>query len=118
MGRQYKVQKENLGKAQPKELRKLGTSELKIVWSDGHESLYGFRYLRLSCQCAMCLDEWSGQPVLFREQVPQDLYGLKVTLVGQYALNIDFSDGHRTGIYAFTHLRKICPCQSCSNEAK
>jgi DUF971 family protein len=38
---------------------------------------------------------------------------LHVEPVGQYAIRIDWSDGHNTGIYSFDHLRKICPCESC-----
>ena len=38
---------------------------------------------------------------------------LAVQEVGAYAVRIDWSDGHNTGIYSFRHLRKICPCESC-----
>ena len=34
--------------------------------------------------------------------------------VGNYALQIDFSDGHTTGIYSYDYLRTICPCQECA----
>ena len=37
---------------------------------------------------------------------------LNVEAVGHYAIKIDWSDGHNTGIYSFDHLRKICPCAS------
>jgi DUF971 family protein len=30
-------------------------------------------------------------------------------LVGGYALRVEFSDGHDTGIYSFNYLREICP---------
>ena len=36
--------------------------------------------------------------------------------VGNYALQIQFSDGHATGIYSFEHLREICPCERCTSE--
>ena len=32
---------------------------------------------------------------------------LGVEPVGNYALKIDWSDGHSTGIYSFAHLRSI-----------
>jgi DUF971 family protein len=38
---------------------------------------------------------------------------LHVEQVGHYAIKIDWSDGHNTGIYSFEHLRKICPCAEC-----
>jgi DUF971 family protein len=34
--------------------------------------------------------------------------------VGNYALQIDFSDGHTTGIYSYDYLRTICPCDECA----
>jgi hypothetical protein len=36
--------------------------------------------------------------------------------VGNYALQIDFNDGHATGIFSFDFLRTICPCQECARE--
>jgi len=35
---------------------------------------------------------------------------LKVSLVGAYAIRIDWSDGHSTGIYTYEFLWEICPC--------
>ncbi len=106
-----------IASVQPSGLKKIGTREFEIRWSDDHTSLYGFRYLRQNCQCALCVDEWSGQPVLVRESVSKDLEGLSVNLVGQYALQFGFSDGHSTGIYTFSHLRKVCPCDTCKGRA-
>jgi DUF971 family protein len=37
-----------------------------------------------------------------------------VELVGQYALQFEWSDGHRTGIYSFERLRQLCPCEDCT----
>ncbi len=39
---------------------------------------------------------------------------LHVEEVGSYAIRIDWSDGHGTGIYSFDHLRRICPCKECT----
>ena len=36
--------------------------------------------------------------------------------VGNYALQIDFNDGHSTGIYSFDYLRTICSCEDCARE--
>lgn len=105
-------------KIQPKEVRKIGNRELKVVWSDNHTALYSSRWLRQNCPCASCVDEWSGKPLLEREKVSKDIEGLKVNIVGQYALSVDFSDGHTTGIYSFKFLRKICPCEICIQQEK
>ena len=118
MPNEYQALKSDKEKFRPKELRKLGNKELKIVWEGGHVSLYPFRLLRQNCQCAHCLDEWSGKPILARESVPQNLEGLKVNVVGQYALGIQFSDGHSTGLYTYDHLRGLCPCGDCDKTLK
>jgi DUF971 family protein len=33
--------------------------------------------------------------------------------VGNYAIRINWSDGHNTGIYSWEHLRRICQCEEC-----
>ena len=35
-------------------------------------------------------------------------------VVGSYAIQISFTDGHSTGIYSYDHLRNICPCAECA----
>ena len=38
---------------------------------------------------------------------------LAVEPVGNYAIRINWSDGHNSGIYSYDHLRSICPCEEC-----
>ena len=33
--------------------------------------------------------------------------------VGNYAIRINWSDGHNSGIYSWEHLRRICQCEQC-----
>ncbi|MDB5329847.1 MAG: hypothetical protein JWP03_998, partial [Phycisphaerales bacterium] len=37
------------------------------------------------------------------------LQAVGAELVGNYALRIDWSDNHGSGIYSFQYLREICP---------
>ena len=39
--------------------------------------------------------------------VPDDVTPKTLRSVGLYAIAVDFSDGHTTGIYSFEHLRKL-----------
>jgi DUF971 family protein len=39
--------------------------------------------------------------------VPEDVHPLKIQPVGRYAIQIDWSDGHSTGIYSFRQLRAL-----------
>jgi len=38
---------------------------------------------------------------------------LGVEPVGNYAIRINWSDGHSSGIYSYDHLRRICQCAEC-----
>ncbi len=42
------------------------------------------------------------------------LHPERAELVGRYALQIHWSDGHSSGIYAFPYLRRLCPCPACT----
>jgi len=36
--------------------------------------------------------------------------------VGNYAIQINFTDGHSTGIFSYDYLRLMCPCADCARE--
>jgi len=38
----------------------------------------------------------------------------EVETVGNYAIRLNWSDGHRSGIYSYEHFRRICPCAECA----
>lgn len=80
---------------------------LAIEWADGETSLIDVRALRLACGCARCIDEWSGQPLLSPDDVPSDVVPQAIQSVGRYAIGIQWSDGHDTGIYPFERLRAL-----------
>jgi len=94
-----------------------------IVWADGHRTHYDFSFLREMCPCAMCNDERAKkQDVPEALSTPsQDLFPMfkpkpgarAAKAIGNYALQIDFTDGHTTVIYSFEYLRTICPCEEC-----
>ncbi len=97
----------------PVEVGRANQHDVKITWQDGHVSVYPARELRLKCPCAGCVDEVTGQLRVVPTNVPQDVHPLKIDLVGRYAISIQWSDGHSTGIYSFEMLRKMCPCEKC-----
>ena len=95
---------------------------IKIDWKDGHHSDYGLTFLRDKCPCATCTGAHGTPP---REpEAPQSsqnpfpmykpaLKMLGVEPVGNYAIRIDWSDGHNTCIYSYEHFRRICQCDEC-----
>jgi DUF971 family protein len=97
----------------PVEIGRAGAHDLRIVWLDRHVSVYPARPLRLQCPCAACVDELTGEQRVEAAQVPQDAHPLRVEPVGRYGVSLQWSDGHRTGIYAFARLRAACPCNAC-----
>jgi ATP-binding protein involved in chromosome partitioning len=80
---------------------------LEIAWADGEVGLVEVRALRLACACAVCIDEWTGEERLDPSSVPEDVHPTQVRSVGRYALQIDWSDGHTSGIYPFERLRAL-----------
>jgi ATP-binding protein involved in chromosome partitioning len=91
----------------PRKIAQKGPRELSILWADGAESVYSVRALRLACSCASCVDEWTGENRLDPSTVPEDVQPLRIESVGRYAIQIDWSDGHATGIYPFRRLRAL-----------
>jgi len=94
-----------------------------ITWADGHSSHYDFAYLRGHCPCATCNEERDKKDQLSTPSTaqfaPLPMFKPKpkaqsASTVGNYAIQISFSDGHSTGIYSYDHLRSICPCPDCS----
>ena len=90
---------------------------IKIDWKDGHRSEYGLDYLRAQCPCAGCTGA-HGVKTTAPDANPLQLYkpALKmsdVEQVGNYAIRIDWNDGHKAGIYSYEHFRRICPCAEC-----
>ncbi len=90
-----------------------GSREIVITWEETHEGSYSARDLRLACQCASCVDELTRVTLLDPDTVPADVSALSISLVGNYAIKIDWSDGHNTGIYTYDLLYRMCPCGDC-----
>lgn len=102
----------------PAKIKLKGENEaLAIEWSDGHTSAYPYQYLRDKCPCATCSE--MGAPA-HPAPTPFPILGQKplkpdhAELVGRYALQIYWNDGHSSGIYSFDYLREMCLCAKCA----
>src|ERR1700734_836047 len=114
----------------PKDVKvRVSTAQgVEVTWSDTHTSRYDFPYLREHCPCALCNDERekkarvvtsSGGSNTSSSVLPMfkpRVTAKSATAVGNYAIQIEFSDSHATGIFSFEHLREICPCEACERE--
>lgn len=92
---------------EPREIKQEGDAGLRITWADNHVSNYRAAQLRRACPCAQCVNEWTGQRVLKPESITEELTINDLSLVGRYAINFRWSDGHETGIYSFRYLREL-----------
>lgn len=88
---------------------------LTIEWADGTSSFYTIEHLRAMSPSA---DQREARADSQRNPLhvitkpradDKPLIALNAELVGNYALRIRFSDGHRTGIYSWDYLREIDP---------
>jgi DUF971 family protein len=94
---------------EPTNIQQIG-DELAIAWSDGKESFLNLETLRRACPCAACggepdvLGNVSRPHVHYTDQSFQ-LSGFE--MVGGYALQPRWGDGHSSGIYSFAYLRRL-----------
>lgn len=104
------------------ELSWAGPDRLQIAWADGHVSTYTVNELRRRCPCANCRtaraqSQKKGSLVVLKGPVTQQVAARRVEPVGNYALRLTFSDGHKQGLYSFSYLRNLCPCQKCMSQS-
>lgn len=89
--------------------------DLTVTWDDGTTAVYPITYLRARCPCASC-KQLREQMTKSRLTVLPDAPSGPITvvsaeMVGNYALQIQWSDNHGSGIYSFSYLREIAPPQ-------
>ena len=93
---------------QPKKIKILDNKYLWMKWSDETESKITLQKMREMCPCASCLAERNNQsknyiPLLLSNQIT--VSGVEV--VGSYAIQINWQDGHKTGIYEYSFLKNL-----------
>ena len=84
--------------------------EVAILWSDGVESYFTGEFLRAASPSA----ENMGERDVLGRQIGGDartsfpgVTVLSWQRIGNYALQFEFSDGHRTGLFSFDYLRSL-----------
>ncbi|MHB8624709.1 MAG: gamma-butyrobetaine hydroxylase-like domain-containing protein [Aggregatilineales bacterium] len=98
---------------------------LVIDWPDGQKCRYPLPQLREACPCVECR---GGHENMGRAGDPDDLLALTLTptrsyrvesaaLVGNYALQFFWDDGHHTGIYTWEYLKRLCPVPQSETSA-
>jgi DUF971 family protein len=93
----------------PTNIQQIG-NELAIQWSDGGESYLNLELLRRACPCAACGGEPDVLGNVLRPEVSHTAASFQLdsfVVVGGYALQPRWQDGHNTGIYSFQYLRRL-----------
>lgn len=62
--------------------------------------------LRRNCRCALCVEEFTGRQLLIPSTISESIYPLRMYPTGNYALSVDWSDGHRS-LYPYKQIRAI-----------
>ena len=77
--------------------------EDRLLWDDDTLNDYPFAYLRGWCPCAVCQGH-GGERHFVKVENPQLV---SIDMVGNYAVNPTWDDGHETGIYTYAYLRSL-----------
>jgi len=94
----------------PTDIQHIG-EELAIKWDDGGESYIPLERLRRGCPCAGCKGEVDVMGNLYKNP-EKPLSGaafrlVRMDMIGTYAVQPVWGDGHATGIYTFEYLRQL-----------
>jgi DUF971 family protein len=85
-------------------------NELALAFDDGEELYLALDLLRRACPCAACQGEPDALGRVLRpvQQIgPRGFELLKSEVVGGYAIQLFWADGHSTGLYTFDYLRRL-----------
>ena len=85
-------------------------NEFALSFADGFEAYLPLPMLRRACPCAACQGEPDAMGRVVRplvEHGPMAFGLVKFELVGGYAIQMFWADGHSTRIYSFAYLRKL-----------
>jgi len=91
---------------------------VRLEWTDGHVTEYGTVTLRWLCPCAYCRGE-AGMPGWLDTNpslTPDQTRLVSLAMVGNYAVQPTWGDGHESGFHSFMLLRDQCPCEECDRE--
>ncbi len=84
--------------------------EFALSYADGFEAFFSLPMLRRACPCAACQGEPDALGRVVRPSVeygPKAFGMQKFVVVGGYALQLYWADGHSTGIYTFAYFQKL-----------
>ena len=92
----------------PIKIKLVEKKKLLIKWDDENERVLELRDLRKKCPCATCLSERDKQSKMYIPLFVENQVTVKsINQVGNYAVQITWNDGHKTGIYEYSFLKNL-----------
>jgi DUF971 family protein len=94
----------------PLDIQPIG-GEIAVRWEDGGESFIPLETLRRACPCAGCKGEVDIMGNLYKGPdkplSPAAFQLVRLSMVGTYAVQPVWADGHDAGIFSFDYLRRV-----------
>lgn len=81
--------------------------QVVLTFRDGRTLSASAFGLRVHCPCAVCVSEMTGKRLLDIKKIPADIVPREILPLGNYAVGINWSDGHASGIYPYSLFELI-----------
>jgi DUF971 family protein len=106
----------------PKQIKIVDKDKIQITWNENLLTILNLKYLRDECPCAGC----KGETILLKSYRPPkpkvitpEMYMISnIEVVGEYAIQVSWKDGHNTGIYTWDYLKELEHGQTDSKQQK
>ena len=96
-------------KLKPDKIEQISADAVIIYWNDGRQCIYNTKMLRNNCPCAVCREEREDDnPLKVLKTNLSTIELVRWKWVGNYAISMEWNDGHDTGIYTYEFLRELC----------
>ena len=80
---------------------------LELEWGGEPAARVPYHQIRAQCPCASCKDEWTGERILDPATIRPDLRLEGMEPIGNYAIRLNWNDGHGSGLYTWEMLRQL-----------
>jgi Mrp family chromosome partitioning ATPase/DUF971 family protein len=80
---------------------------ITLKWNNGRVWKVDNKVLRASCQCALCINEMTGEKIIDEAKIRPDIAATQISPLGNYAIGVTWNDGHSSGIYPYKNIEKL-----------